>query len=460
MKKSMFLLAFLLGVWGSNFTPAAAQVGEVATVSVVRDLLQQALDGLNNTMKTAGGEVKSAGDSLQANAQNVITDINQTLGSKLNLTFDKLDKQEQQLIADAQLLTKQINDATKSVIINSGYQARSAIAEADITAYNTSYSLPCRDQTPRFVYAQPEAIRVGADRPEIRVRGNFLSIGDEPRVSVADVPTKIIARSDNEMLVQIPQTILDGIEVEKSVAVSATLYALRRTNLWLYCYSSQKALGHPLSVATVLRPKVSIKISGTIHGTADIPKVVDETYSFDNGTGDNCDASFEADKNYCMKAGRVLDNWTGPSVSSQNGNDTGIRGATRSGDRCLFVAAHIAGKGYSISVPTPFGSVRNCNGRGWLTYSIVLHGHEIDTAPLPKVPFSWDSSDGSQLSFLFHYGPTPPDATNITWAYDATVIISSGHNAPETVVVSNANPNPGRIHSRIVNGDLAIEISQ
>src|SRR5208283_179597 len=272
--------------------------GAAPTVLAVRDLLQTALDGLDNTIKSAGGEVKSAGDSLQANAQNVIADINATLGSKLNLTFDKLDKQEQQLVADAQLLTKQINVATNSVINNAGAQARFAIAEADITAYNTSYSLPCRDQTPRFVYAQPAEIRVGADRPEIKIRGNFLAFGDAPQVTVGDTPGSIIARSDNEMLVQIPQKVLDGINVERSVAVSATPYAQRRTNLWVYCYSSTKKLDHPLSVATVLKPKVSIMIVGTIHGTVDMPHSVDEPYAFDNGTGDNCDASFEDDKSY------------------------------------------------------------------------------------------------------------------------------------------------------------------
>ena len=437
---------------------ASGQVAAGLTVLEARNLLQTALDGLNNSLKTAGGEIKSAGDSLQGNAQNVIADMNQMLGSKLNLTFDKLNKQEQALVADAQVLTKQINDAANQVVNNAGDQARSAIAEADITAYDASYSIPCRDQNPRFVYVQPNFIRVGADRPEVKIRGNFLAIGNAPDVKVGDRSAKIISRADTEILVQIPPETINSITVEKSIPISATLNALHRTNLWVYCYSHMTTMDHPLSVATVLKPKLSIKIIGSISGTADASNTVDESYTFDNGTGDNCDASFEADKSYCMKVGRVLDSWTGPSVSSANGNDTGIRSTTRQGDRCVEVAAHIAGKGYSISVPTPFGSIKNCNGRGWLAYGIVLHGHEAVTNQLPSVPISVDSLDGSQRSFLFHYGPLPAGSTNPNWRYEATLNIAGGQGQAEVVIVSTANPNAGRVQSRLVDGDLAIEV--
>lgn len=82
------------------------------TVLGVKEALEGAITEFRKVLAEATNDLQSLGNSLQAKAQNVVMDIDRSLGSKINLTFDRLDATEQRLIEDAQALTSQMEKAT------------------------------------------------------------------------------------------------------------------------------------------------------------------------------------------------------------------------------------------------------------------------------------------------------------------------------------------------------------
>jgi len=141
----------------STTTPAWAQgaTSTFLTVGAVRQGLNEALVGVQNAMVTAGSEGRALGNSLQANVQNVISDIDSRLGKRLEYTFDKLDDTERQFMVDSRDLIFRTRAASAALAGVIGDESRRTIGEADIAAYNATYSLPCRTQVPRVVYWLP-----------------------------------------------------------------------------------------------------------------------------------------------------------------------------------------------------------------------------------------------------------------------------------------------------------------
>jgi hypothetical protein len=194
------------------------------TVLAVKSALEDALSSFNTSISTADSEVRSTGDlnslgvgvdaptSLTEDVQNVLSDLNSGLGGRLDSALDKLSTRQLQLVQDAQPLTKQLRAAavaapnrtdsaleiqsveSELAIRRMGKEVRRTIYEADITAYNASYSLPCRDQIPRTFYVTPNQIWVGAGDDVVKVHGNFLDLGTVARAEVDSVPAHIVYR--------------------------------------------------------------------------------------------------------------------------------------------------------------------------------------------------------------------------------------------------------------------------
>lgn len=240
---------------------AQAQAGTALTIGVVRLLLVDTLVQLQNVVETAGAEVKGVGNSLQASAQNVIKDIDSVFGSNLDLTFQNMDAMQRSLFRDAQILASQLERASITIAKVGGTEARRAISEADITAYNTSYSLPCRSQIPRFVYSLPEKLRAGSDTRSVTIKGNFLDIGPEPEITVESRPVKIVARNANQIRVEIPEELIEDVSTNREISIGARLYSREKT---LFCNYREVLSENSSSASVILLPSRIVSVEGWI----------------------------------------------------------------------------------------------------------------------------------------------------------------------------------------------------
>ncbi|WHO38520.1 IPT/TIG domain-containing protein [Sphingobium sp. AP49] len=425
--------------------PAHAQ-GEVATIGAVSVALSQALNGFKSTLETMGGEMKGVGNSLQANAQNVLADLDKAIAGNINLTFDKLDTQQQALYRDAQALTKQLAKATMEVTNNAGSQARLTIADADILAYNTTYSLPCRTQTPRIVMVTPDAIRVGRDTPEVTVKGNFLDQAPDGAVTIGGQPAQILARSANEMRLAIPPSVAAAVKTRGSVAISIAAQERRKKMILLFCNTSTVPV--TLQAWTLLLPKRTFSLTGWMQPTSLKTETRKEKHEFNSGKPGDCDANVDVSQNVCAPMGWTVAAITNFSVTGKNcGSNAGP--ASISGARCVNVPGRVRGCGYRGIEP-----FRDCKGRGWVNWKMkTTLTHDV-RAPMPRQSFTISSSDQASWSF--------PYATNVQlrepeWTYGAHVDVIEG-DQKYGYEISHAQQVVGPVKGRLVDGILGITV--
>jgi hypothetical protein len=440
--------------------PASAQAGGL-TVLAVKSALEGAIEEFRKAMNEATHDLQSLGNSLQSNAQNVVLDIDRTLTSKINLTFDRLDATELRLVEDAQALTAQVNAAARQVIAKAGEEARNTIVEADITAYNASYSLPCRDSKPRALASFPA--RLISARPPllVTIKGNFLRQGTLS-ASINAVPAVILERLDRQVSVQIPPAVLSKA-VGEDVVLTVKLAGFEEVerSLWLWgllgCHETRTTVADaqaPLGL-TILEPPVTYRVSGTTRITyTNYRDVVEPAQPFENTGSDKCDDSYRVDQQWCISGPGTLSQ-TAVSVTSANCH-SGYEGYVPSGDRCALVRGKVGGCG---AVRAPVGNTWiSCKGRGWLKYNIQLTRHEPFADETASRAVDLTGGMG-QKSFSIPLEAPPGLAAASPW-YALNVNQHQGRKVLQTFAISHANPNVGPVTSRVNNGLLAVEIAE
>ena len=277
------------------------------------------------------------------------------LGDRLNDAINQLNKAEQQLMNDALLLTGQLRRASEAVVTKTGEELRLTLADADITAYNASYSLPCRDQIPRILYVSPPTVRLGIDEPELKIRGNFLDLGEKTSVIVGGVQENMIARSRNEIVIKVPDEVITSINASRSITVEVKTQKLVRKNWLVACPEELQQVQPSLTTSVKIRPRISYSVRAAISGTYEgyeQAQFTHEQYMQD----EDCDASYDVNDPYCLPVEYSLDN---PPFSFQPHSancNSAINTPRISGPRCIEVPAHIGGCGPEIGL---FG-VRAC----------------------------------------------------------------------------------------------------
>jgi hypothetical protein len=430
--------------------PATGQ--EVATslaIGAVKNALEESLTSFNNTLQTGGGEVKGAGNSLQANAQNVIADIDRVFGKNLNLTFDRMNAQQRALYRDAQRLTQQVNQAALDVLGKTAEEARRTIAEADITAYNASYSLPCRSQIARVVYVTPARIRLGRDVAEFSLRGNFLDGPQNVRVTVDGAPTTVIARSVSEIRIAVPAAVAAKIDSERAIRVEVPLVDTRRTNLWLFCPTSQSSR---LSTASVtVAPRRFVSMTGWIQASQLVEERVPRSAEFDSGAPNDCDINVDVSQQICAPEGYSIADTGQLSIQSAAG---GSRAGppTASGDRCIHVPGRHVGSGYNRY---PFG-VKDCRGRGWIHWTLAYAIKRDVRQSVARFEFTEAAKDQASWNVVY---PDYDKLRSPEWKYAVRAVVQVG-SVTRTYDISDAQELSGPISARLNNGTLTVSFDE
>ncbi len=433
-----------------NSLPSKSQSYTV-TILAVQKALEETLSKFNSTLNTAGNEVRSSGASLASNAQNLLTDLNSQLGGRLRDSIDELKGAQRQLANDAIEVTNRLNQATIAILTRSGEEARATIAEADIVAYNASYSLPCRNLTPRIVYVSPSFIRVGSGNTEVHLRGNFLDLGQEPAATVEGVPARIISRSRNEIVLELPLGVLAGISTPRSLAIKLNLKEEERNNLWLYC--RDKLIDITLSTAMLTRPALSFQVTGVVNGSYQTTQDWTRTFNYSRSDND-CGASFDDNQQFCAPEGYHLKANSVASIHKVSANcNSSIGDPQIAGARCVEVRAHLGGCGYDNLLVA-----KNCKGRGFFEYNVTVNAENFVPSNIPDFKFDMTSRDATQKSFQAAHPDAPKNFPNAVWRYSIQAVVSEGGRQIKTVSAGDGNPNPDGVTTRVSAGVVYINI--
>lgn len=441
------LLAFLMCLWA----PAWAQA---LTVLAAKSALEGAIGELRRALADTTNDLRSLGNSLQANAQNVVLDVDRMLGSKISLTFDRLDATELRLMEDVEALTKQVQTATSQIVSKAGDEARKTIVEADIAAYNASYSLPCRSAPPRVVASFPARLTARRSAAVLQLKGNFLRQGNVS-VAVNDRPARVVERLDTSLTVELPAELLDSVKDDEVIA-SATVSGLERIEraprLWglFGCGESRSVVTEKPIGLSIIEPPYHFNLAGTLRYDYTATRDVTEPEQQFSRTGsDQCDDNSRADEQWCVTSGTLAN----AQVRDVGANcNSGYEGTLPSGDRCVLVRGKVAGCGATRG---PFNAWLGCKGRGWLNYKIQLARRETFQASMPDSQVTRNGAPGT-WSFAIDM-PNPSGLTSPLARYNLTLNLMQGRKVVSTYAITHANPNVGPVTSRVNGGVLAIE---
>jgi hypothetical protein len=427
---------------------------QALTVLAAKSALEGAIAELRKALADTTNDLQSLGNSLQANAQNVVFDVDRTLGSKINLTFDRLDATELRLIEDVQTLTKQVQTATSQIVSKAGDEARKTIVEADIAAYNASYSLPCRSASPRVVASFPARLIARRSAAVLQLKGNFLRQGNVS-VTVNDRPARVVERLDTSLTVELPSEVVNSVKDDEVVA-SAIVNGLERIEraprLWglFGCGESRYVvLEKPIGLS-IIKPPYYLSMIGTLRydytATRD---VVEPEQQFSRKGSDQCDDNSRADQQWCVTAGTLAN----VQVRDVRANcNSGYEGTVPSGDRCVLARGKVAGCGANRG---PFNTWLGCKGRGRLNYKIQLTRQETFQASTQDSQVMRTGAPGT-WSFAVDM-PNPAGLKSPLPRYNVSLNLMQGRNVISTFAITHANPNISPVTSRVNGGVLAIE---
>jgi hypothetical protein len=429
-----------------------AQVGAL-TVLGVKDALVSTLQEFRQALNEATQDAKSVGNSLQANAQNVIRDIDVMLGKKLAYTFDRLDAQERRLADDAERLTALIRDSTEALTRKNYERARVLIADADILAYNTSYSLPCRTTRPRIIAISPNVLNSDDEAPVVRIRGNFLMQGEGLSIKVDGTAAELQQRSDNEIAFLIPQIVMQKAR-NKQTAVTASVQGLipiqRSISLLLGCRESRGRLDAIPSVGFLIDPATVFRVSGNLVTTHLVNSVVPDLEGrFERTGSDRCDDAFSVDQNFCLVgAGKFhhVDIW------NQNANcGSAIGPVNPSGDRCVFIGGQVRGCGANRG---PFNTWVGCKGRGWVKYNYKLWRQDATRVETGRSQVEKSGIPGeTSFSFVFPGATSSPE-----YLFEIVVEKIRGGRVLERRSLSHAKPTVDNWVAKVDQGMMTVQV--
>lgn len=445
-----------LGGLGSHIPwsagPAAAQ-GPI-TAAVIAGGLSRAIDDFKTALAQAGDEARSLGNSLQANAQNVLADLNNALKDRMNQAITALELQERRLAEDAEALTRQLTQATQALTRQAGDEARRSIVEADILAYNTMYSLPCRDNRPRIVAAFPSQVVVAQAEPILTLRGNFLDQGATLTATVGEHRAEIIERLATSIRVRLPDDMAPvELDEPRTVSVRVTGLETRDRTLWFGLICRERQVDAPeMSAALTMMPQVTHSVRATLRTTHLVEREVAEPRPRFSRTGsDRCDDNFPVVETYTVTTPGAVRTRADVRVQSANCG-SGLQSMNPSGPNSVVVSGRVQGCGANRG---PFNTWLGCKGRGWLSYDITLVATVRDRVAAGEKSFEIQPSVADRSwSFPFAPGGMEPN-----FEYEVTVTRHQGRAELGRWTISGANPNAGPLTSRVADGSLSVQLA-
>lgn len=385
MRVATFIALLLFSIIPTSSPQAQlVEAGTFLTIGSIRQGLNETLTGIQSATVTAGSEARALGNSLQSNIQNVIADIDARFAKRLDYTFEKMDIAERQFATDARDLIYRSRAAAKALTVAIGDESRRTIGEADIAAYNTSYSLPCRSQAPRIVYWTPTQTVAKGEEIIVSVHGNFLNFGNRAIVLIDGKPTPSFTRNDRIISIKIPKEIIQNVKDTSSVSIEIANIDKRtvepRMMSWLFGCSEKLEPVKPSSITVSLVPRFHYRVESEVWATY---KEWSEPFVQQAGTvnknDDNCDhdenvsfqACFPAEGMRAVKGEYQVHHKSGPSSFGP---------ATVSGGNCVRFDGRLKGSGYNW-----VAGFKNCRGSARLHADWQVIAQKQDSKEVSKI---------------------------------------------------------------------------
>lgn len=352
--------------------PTQALAADPASAGVVYKALQDALEQVQEVAHTAGSEVKGIANQLEIQIKELLAVMDDRLKNRINESFDRLDESQKLLTRNAQQSVDATLEAITGFREGTTEDAKELINEANITAFDALYSLPCRDRSPRVLYSTPDDFRVGTTQPGLlTLRGNYLRIGtNKPTVKLNGATLPITSLNDREISFTLPDSAITNVSKTTVLGVSVEgLERLETYNLGLWCPSFRRAVKSPIVVQVTVRPQVvhrlDVRLYGKVVSRVLKPNAYSYTHTENAGT---CSTNADASKRYCLDP---ASNLTVGAVTL-SGKYTRCKSSigapqTAVGDRCVVVPAR------QVSCGRSWG---NCRGTGKLSYTVMIDGLE------------------------------------------------------------------------------------
>jgi hypothetical protein len=426
-----------------NIVPAALPAIPVAAVlGELNNMITQ----LSNLVGQVGGETRSAILGMQTSASQLLSEANQALGDKLDKTLADLDQKELRIAEDAQAIAQQMKIAVDQINAGALDTAERTLFEADILAWNTSYSLPCRDKPARLVYPAVRKMRIWREESSpaspadglpggaellIPVRGNFLALG-KPGVSVrigassTVHPAEIRGLNQNELTVVVPAAAvkeLQAIKRPSRLFIAASLPV---------CKIKGEQTSVVAEIGVDVLPPLTYALATSVTPVGTMPSVGQKVFSFYERGSDSCNDRYRADRIYSVGPPAQVTDWK-VSINNQNGNSYLIR-SVGSGPYSVLVEAMIGGNGRDC-----FLGICNCKGRGWLGYNLsVNYRTQVETALKSEV----FTSVKTQSSYVFDYPAVnfPAGFVKGRCNYNSRLVVHEG-DTEHVLEASQTNPN-------------------
>jgi hypothetical protein len=286
---------------------------------------------------------------------------------------------------------------------------------------------------------------------EAHLRGNFLDIGQKLIVTIDNVSTKIIARSRNEIVLELPSNVLSRINDPRSVSVSLGLQEAKRTNVWVFCWDRLADVS--LNQAILIRPKVSYRITGTITGTYQTVNPWAHTFNYKR-SDNNCDANYADNQQFCAPENYRLKAQGFAILQKVSANcNSSIGDAQIAGARCVLVPAHLGGCGYDNLIVG-----KNCKGRGFFEYNVTVNAEAKSPSNIRDHKFELTSNDATQKSFQAAHPDAVANLPEAVWHYSVRVDVSEGDKTVKTVSAGDGNPNPEGVVTRMAAGVVYVNV--
>lgn len=460
MNRIIPILGVLLILSASGSRSATGQVGAAAasgylTVGEIQQGLNDALTSVQQATLTAGGEVRASGNSLQANIQNVLADIDAKFAHRSNVAYTQLDGEERQFMSDARELIFRSQEAAIALTTQTGDQARETIGDADITAYDTSYSLPCRTQIPRVVYWTPSLAVANGETMVVNVHGNFLNFGAGAIVLVNGKPGGF-TRSDHVISIVIPSSMVQRVTDKSALSIAITGLQERvlepRWIAFFGCSETYKPW-QSTSLTVTLVPRVSYRVEGRLWATY---ATWSSPFTFQSGTlnqdDDNCNANREVGFAICVPDPQNMRAVSGTGTVKSKSNSSTWGPPKLSGTTCVNFPAHLEGSGYQYIL-----GVKNCKGHAWLKvdWQAFAQRREERETPVKLIKMSLPvgtysfSVDDSQ----------PPGGEDWQWHYDVQIQQMRGSELMESESLTDGRHDNGQgWTSTLANGVLTVTL--
>lgn len=396
--------------------------------------IQQIITQLSDLVDTTSGDLKSVIVQMQQSAQQLEADLSQRFQNDLSAVVHDLSTENQHIALEAANAMNSMQAAIAQVSAAADATALQAMQDADITAYDALYDIPCRQQVPRAVYATPSTVRIwadpgapgeGANKQNISftIRGNYMDSYGAPAVSVEGQQAVVAGHNPNE------------VDIDLSGATITSLLNLQQSELLVLKTQLTGCQGNTIEsdVSVTIEPPIKYQITGRIAPTVDIPYSGKKSYPFYQMG--SCTSNYSVPGSYPADPGT---NVTDCSVSITTANcGSGVNSVVPAGNVCA-VQAQIIGCGQDC-----FLGICNCKGRGWLGYNLSLSYDGMQMQPLPvyEIP---PVTNGNQLSYVFPYQPgLPPnrDTTQTTCDYYLRIVQQQGGSS-QIVELTNYTPTP------------------